>query len=149
AKNPDDRYQSAREVADVLADCEAQLKANAKLQDFSRIPRTKPQRSGRWKWAALAAAVLLPVIALVVTEIAGVTHLFRDREPGPAGNTSFDAKEAQEASAKQLGIPVEMVNSIGMKLRLIPPGKFTMGSSKEEIDFWLKQGEGFVDGWAK
>jgi serine/threonine protein kinase len=39
AKDPDDRYQSAREVADVLADCEAQLKANAKLKDFSRIPR--------------------------------------------------------------------------------------------------------------
>ena len=38
AKNPDDRFQSAREVADVLADCEAQLKANAKLKDFTRIP---------------------------------------------------------------------------------------------------------------
>src|SRR5213595_890747 len=41
AKDPDDRYQSAREVADVLADCEAQLKANSKLKDFSRIPRVK------------------------------------------------------------------------------------------------------------
>ena len=41
AKNPDDRFQSAREVADVLADCEAQLKANAKLKDFSRIPKSK------------------------------------------------------------------------------------------------------------
>ena len=39
AKNPDDRFQSAREVADVLADCEAQLKANSKLKDFSRVPR--------------------------------------------------------------------------------------------------------------
>src|SRR5262249_22860406 len=66
-KKPDDRFQTAREIADVLADCEAQLKANAKLQDYSRIPRLKPQRSGRWKWAAAAAAVLLPVIALAVT----------------------------------------------------------------------------------
>ena len=56
AKNPDDRFQSAREVADVLADCEAQLKANAKIKDFSRIPHGKPRRSGRRKWAAVAAA---------------------------------------------------------------------------------------------
>src|SRR6516162_6042034 len=34
AKNPDDRYQSAREVADVLADCEAQLKVSSKLKDY-------------------------------------------------------------------------------------------------------------------
>ena len=38
AKNPDDRFQSAREVADLLADCEAQLKAHGELRDFSRIP---------------------------------------------------------------------------------------------------------------
>src|SRR5579884_1041791 len=82
AKDPDDRYQSAREVADVLADCEAQLKANAKLKDYSRIPRGKPQRSGRWQWVAVAAAVvLLPVIALFVTEFAGLTHLFRGQQP--------------------------------------------------------------------
>ena len=91
AKKPDDRYQSAREVADVLADCEAQLKANAKLKDYSRIPRSKPQRSGRRKWVAVAVAVLLlAVVALAVTELAGVTHLFRGQlatidaiKPGP------------------------------------------------------------------
>src|SRR5262249_7528936 len=48
-----------------------------------------------------------------------------------------------EAWAKYLGVPAEFTNSIGMKLRLIPPGKFTMGSSKEEIDSCLKQAEGW------
>jgi serine/threonine protein kinase len=80
AKIPDDRYQSAREVADVLADCEAQLKANAKLKDYSRILPSQPQPSERRKWVAAAAAVLLPVIALVVTEFGGVTHLFREQQ---------------------------------------------------------------------
>jgi serine/threonine protein kinase len=80
AKNPNDRYQSAREVADVLADCEAQLKANSKLKDFSRIPRGKSQPSGRQNWVAAAAAVLFPVFALATMEFAGVTHLFRGRQ---------------------------------------------------------------------
>jgi uncharacterized protein (TIGR03067 family) len=81
AKNPDERYQSAREVADVLTDCEAQLTANSKLKDFSRIPRRKQpavKSSGAWKWAA---GVLLPVLALVATESAGVTHLFQWNRP--------------------------------------------------------------------
>ncbi len=89
AKNPDDRFQSAREVADVLADCEAQLKANAKLKDYSRIPHSQPPRSGRRKWLAVAAAVLLPVIALIVMEFAGVTHLVRQHattDPSKAGS---------------------------------------------------------------
>ena len=38
AKDPTDRFQTAREVADVLADCETQLRAHGKLMDYSRIP---------------------------------------------------------------------------------------------------------------
>ncbi len=52
AKNPAERFQSAREVADLLADCEAQLKAHAKLKGLSRIRAgsRRPQggTSGSW-----------------------------------------------------------------------------------------------------
>ena len=47
AKNPDERYQSAREVADVLADCEAQLKTHGALRDIARIPAGKPRARRR------------------------------------------------------------------------------------------------------
>jgi serine/threonine protein kinase len=82
AKNPDERYQSAREVADVLADCEAQLKATAKLKDYSRIPWGKSQRLARRRWVAAATALLLPLIGLTVTELTGVTHLFHMQRAG-------------------------------------------------------------------
>jgi hypothetical protein len=55
--------------------------------------------------------------------------------PSPAA-APFDEKEAKEhqvAWAKYLGVPVEMTNEIGMKLALIPPGEFDMGSTPEEI----------------
>jgi len=48
----------------------------------------------------------------------------------------FDAQQAkkhQQAWADHLGVPVETTNSIGMKLVLIPPGEFQMGSPQEEI----------------
>jgi formylglycine-generating enzyme required for sulfatase activity len=38
------------------------------------------------------------------------------------------AEKAQREAADTLGIPVEITNSVGMKLRLIPVGSFMMGS---------------------
>jgi len=58
-------------------------------------------------------------------------------EAPPPAVAPFDAQQArrhQEAWAKHLGVPVEMTNSIGMKLVLIPPGEFMMGSPKELIE---------------
>ena len=66
----------------------------------------------------------------------------------PLAIAPFDekkAKEHQEAWAKHLGVSVVQTNSIGMKLVLIPPGEFMMGSPKEVIEEELRlHGEG---GW--
>ena len=68
AKNPDDRFQSAREVAEVLADCEAHLNVRGegrgvrgeKKQVFSRPSplASRPSSIGWWKWVAAAMVVL-------------------------------------------------------------------------------------------
>jgi formylglycine-generating enzyme required for sulfatase activity len=53
----------------------------------------------------------------------------------PLAVAPFDAAEAkrhQEAWAKHLGVPVEVANSLGIKLVLIPPGEFTMGTPESE-----------------
>ena len=42
------------------------------------------------------------------------------------------AKAAQEAWAKHLGIDVEVSNGLGMQFRVIPPGTFDMGSPESE-----------------
>ncbi len=95
AKNPDDRFQTAEEVAEVLAHCEAQLKNNARLQDFSKIPRVRSaSSSGRWKWAA-AVAVLLSLSAL--TEVAGITRLFRTGAPERAADLEATPAEPLDA----------------------------------------------------
>jgi formylglycine-generating enzyme required for sulfatase activity len=48
--------------------------------------------------------------------------------PAIAPFDAAQAKQHQEAWAKHLGVPVETTNSLGMKLALIPPGEFEMGS---------------------
>ncbi|MCA9071361.1 MAG: SUMF1/EgtB/PvdO family nonheme iron enzyme, partial [Planctomycetaceae bacterium] len=85
-------------------------------------------------------------VALKVTWLDGELAVLRkekkigskrqDATPPPA-SAPFNAERAkqhQAAWAKHLGRKVETTNSIGMKMRLIPPGKFLMGTSKEVLE---------------
>ena len=54
-------------------------------------------------------------------------------EPAVVPFETSTARQHQEAWAKYLGVPLEITNSIGMKLVLIPPGELIMGSPLEEI----------------
>jgi formylglycine-generating enzyme required for sulfatase activity len=154
AKDPADRFQTAREVADLLADCEAKLIAQqhvpAELVDRAVKPAVRPAPTRRKKWVGAVVLGLIPLVTLAVTELAGVSHVF-PRRPAPAATKAgpetlpptpptlavapFDAaraREHQEAWARYLGTPVEITNSISMKLRLIPPGAFLMGASPDD-----------------
>ncbi len=70
-------------------------------------------------WAIVGGLLLLTVVACA-------------KQPGMAALTTAEAQTRQTDTARQLGTPVEVVNSVGMKLVLIPAGNFTMGSPPYE-----------------
>jgi serine/threonine protein kinase/tetratricopeptide (TPR) repeat protein len=80
AKNPAERFQTAREVADLLADCEKQLAAHKELTDFARIPGGAPKavaRRSRFRRAAVTAGLLSVVTAaLAVTVFKSAIYRF-------------------------------------------------------------------------
>jgi formylglycine-generating enzyme required for sulfatase activity/serine/threonine protein kinase len=64
--------------------------------------------------------------------------------PGPLSPAvaPFDEKQAKQhraAWATQVGAPAEITNSIGMKLVLIPPGEFMMGSPDSDKDAYATE----------
>jgi serine/threonine protein kinase len=109
-------------------------------------------------WLATAVLASLVIVGLGLTEAIGITQFSRGLgrwlasegppivkvggekvPPAPpalavAPFAADQARAHQEAWAKHLGMSVEIANSVGMKLMLIPPGKFTMGSPDAEKD---------------
>ena len=68
----------------------------------------------------------------------------------PTAIAPFDAANAQQhqkAWAKYLGVPTVQTNSIGMRLTLIPPGEFMMGSPQEVIDEEMKRPKTNAQDW--
>jgi serine/threonine protein kinase len=59
AKDPAARFSSARDVADVLADCAAQLQQHGALCDLSRIPGGPAPRNRRRRLAWIAGSLAL------------------------------------------------------------------------------------------
>ena len=104
--------------------------------------------AGPWYRQADAGLPASLVKYNVEKRLAEVRKLRSQLPPPPAAIAPFGekrAKEHQQEWATYLGEPVETTNSIGMKLVLIPPGEFTMGSPKELIEEELKAHAG--DTW--
>ena len=86
--------------------------------------------------AGLKLKQRLAEVAKLGREIPTLTLGTPSSSSPPCAIAPFDAataKRHQEAWAKYLGMPVEMTNSIGVRLVLIPPGEFDMGSTETEV----------------
>ncbi len=95
------------------------------------------------QWYRQADAALPPSVVKYNVEkrLAEVRKLRSQLPLPPAAIAPFgqqQAKEHQQRWAEYLGTPLEITNSIGMKLVLIPPGEFMMGSPKKLIEDELK-----------
>lgn len=90
----------------------------------------------------LKAKQRLEEISNLGREIPAVSHRPAEVQAPPLAIAPFDeriAKQHQSAWAKHLGVPVQYTNSIGMRLALIPPGEFDMGSSAEDVARLMKE----------
>ncbi len=145
AKTPGERFQTAKEVADLLADCEKQLAERKELTDYSRIPGGKPvvRKPRRWKWvgAGITAALLVLLVALWGNLIPRVKRSFHHeltvQLPDTATVVQFwettDTVERENRWTFTGEWPLEpratVANTREQKLRL-PPGNYYMLVSK-------------------
>jgi serine/threonine protein kinase len=66
---------------------------------------------------------------------------FSGEPPPPLAIAPFDEDQAREFQAiwsRHLKLPVEYANSLGMKFRLIPPGEYGRGTTKERSEMALQ-----------
>ncbi len=105
------------------------------------LPKGKRSTGGRWRWLAGAAALLL----------VGVGVFFLSRlGNGPANQVPSSQPTDLSQDNSVAGLPPKFADSLGMKMLLIPKGKFLMGGSggkagTKEVtiphDFYLGQYE--------
>ncbi|QDU31402.1 Serine/threonine-protein kinase PknB [Anatilimnocola aggregata] len=96
------------------------------------------------KWVKADSSNLGAVATASTSKSPAVSFLTATSPVPPLAKAPFDAAQAkqhQQAWAKHLGTEVETTNSVGMKMVLIPPGEFMMGSTDEQVAAALKAAE--------
>ena len=110
-KNPEQRFQSAGEVV-------AALSSEGVVRPAGRRPARRP----------------LTAAAAVVAVAAGVLGWLATRGSTSVGAPPAVAADEPPAVARRPDLPAAITNALDMKLRLIPAGRFVMGSSDKEIE---------------
>ena len=124
----------------------AKERYEARKQEEKTAARRKAE-SGGGQNQTVGLSSLFKVIAVLAFWWCLLTTRSSPR-PAVAPFNDAAAKRHQQAWAKHLGVPVEITNSIGMKLTLIPPGEFVMGSTVSAAEIHRRFPGGGVE-WYK
>ncbi|MCA9093232.1 MAG: SUMF1/EgtB/PvdO family nonheme iron enzyme [Planctomycetaceae bacterium] len=120
-------------------------------REMSQPDLRKLLPQGRQQTPIPAGGVEYTVLATITTpKTPDKSKMDKPPTPLSAPFTAEEARTSQAAWAKHLKLDVEIENSIGMKLTLIPPGEFQMGSheSAEETAAFAV-GTGYKDAKAE
>lgn len=90
----------------------------------------------------LVRNAILIATAIVVVLLLGVLYLGFVAEQQPIVHN-----DVQKQDVERLKAPVELTNSVGMKLVLIPAGEFDMGSTPEEVAGAIQEATQQNDTW--
>lgn len=131
AKDPRERFASA---ADVLVRLRAvrQARADAGRTAIFPAPRQARQSGPSPLWRL--GVVVLPITGLALAAaVLGLWLLNRSQAPTIAEYPLADAAEYQRLWARHHALPVAVTDETGIAFAFIPPGRFRMGSTDEEI----------------
>ncbi len=150
AKDPAGRFQTASEVAELLADCEMQLETDKQLTNFSRIPGAEPKprlrRFGRpLHWVAATIVVLAGLFiwfgrsaALYLSDQGELTFL-----PGE-GLVSVIVLQNDEGDLYTDKAHTPVTDWLGMKEKqslTLPPGRYQVNVSTYPLGRVVSQWE--------
>lgn len=90
-------------------------------------PATAPRIKAEGEHAAIPENSNLPADLKAVEK-----SYYTDTPKDPIYQGGFKAVQEQKKTVETFKLPLEIENSIGMQFRLIPPGKFIMGSPENE-----------------
>ena len=146
AKKPENRFQSAKEVADLLARCQASLQQHSRvdlpddLKPESPVAEVVPQKPvavpkelfpRRQRWAVAAAVLVALCIGLSLTEASGVTN-FRGtviRLLSPEGTLVVEVDDP--GVSVQIDGEELVITGTGAKEIRLKPGQYKVLSSKD------------------
>jgi eukaryotic-like serine/threonine-protein kinase len=175
AKEPKDRFQSAQELADVLAKCQSELQAGVPVTAVKKLgvlptavePAVKAElKTNKFPVAGVAAGVML--MFLVMTAGLFILNKYKDAHKvaieSPAKTTSSELATGGDADSKSAAgvitpngpLSATFKNSIGMEFVKVPKGTAWLGggsgqqrNTKVEIeqDFYLGKYEVTQEEW--
>jgi serine/threonine protein kinase/formylglycine-generating enzyme required for sulfatase activity len=119
ATDPRDRPASMAEVI-------------AELDRLRQAPRRSRRRAVTWG--------ALIVLGLIAASLPYLLPRGADEAPPPLPRPEipFDGARIQRQWSEALGIPIEIEPMPGLKARLIPPGRFEMGTDAELLESWYR-----------